>query len=270
MKLTLKKATYMKQVDERQNEILSLLDQENKIYVADLGQKFNVSEVTIRKDLKELEERGLLKRVHGGAEKVRHERVAVESTMSELMVLNIAEKQAIARKALSFVEDGDALLLDASTTTRQLALILVDSDIKNLTIITPSLEIAHDLCVRDDYQTILIGGIVRPSLGTCMGPLAINMLKGLHADKAFIGVNGIDPIVGLTTQHILECEVKRTIIESSTRSFVLADSSKFNAVALGVVAPVTSVDYIISNAKLSPSLKTRIEECGVEVIVAEG
>lgn len=259
----------MKQVDERKNEILALLEQENKVYVTDLGAKFNVSEVTIRKDLKELEDRGLLRRVHGGAERVHHGRVAVESTLGELMVLHMEEKRAIAREAFSFVEHGDALLLDASTTTRELARLLAESDIKDLTIITPSLETAMGLYSRKDFQVILIGGIVRASLATCMGPLATDTLKSLHADKAFIGLNGIDPKVGLTTQNLMECEIKRTILESSTRSFVLADSSKFNTIALGVIGPVSSVDYIISDAKLSPNLRERIEEAGVEIVTAQ-
>lgn len=259
----------MKQVDERKGEILAILEKENKVYVTDLGQKFNVSEVTIRKDLKELEDRGLLRRVHGGAERIHHGRVAVESTLDELIVLHVDEKRDIARRAAQFVDSGDALLLDASTTTRQLAHLLAESpDIVNLTIITTSLEIAMVLCGREDFQTILIGGIVRPSLATCMGPIAIETLKGLHADKAFIGLNGIDPAVGLTTQNLLECEIKHAILESSTRSFALADSSKFNSVALGVIGPVNAVDYIVTDGKVSDNLRARIEELGVEIVVA--
>lgn len=258
----------MRQVDERKNDILAQLEQDNKVYVTELGQKFNVSEVTIRKDLKELEERGLLKRVHGGAERIRHGRVAVESTYSELIEQHIDEKLAIGKKALEVVESGDALLFDGSTTTLQLAKELAASQTTGLTIITPSLEIARTLCVRDDFQVIITGGIIRPSLATCMGPIATDTLHGLHADKGFIGLNGIDATVGLTTQNLLECEIKRTIIESSTRSFVLADSSKFNNVALGVIAPVNAVDFVITDENAPSSLVGRLEEQGIEVIVA--
>ncbi|WP_308615958.1 DeoR/GlpR family DNA-binding transcription regulator [uncultured Enorma sp.] len=258
----------MKQMDERQNSILELLNRENKVYVPDLSEQFNVSEVTIRKDLKDLEDRGLLRRVHGGAERVHDARVAVESTLGQLMLIHMNEKQTIARAAFPLIEDGDAVLLDASTTTRELARLIRASDLSELTIITPAPEIALDLCDNDRFQVILIGGILRPSLKTSMGPIAIDTLKGLHADKAFIGVNGIDIAVGLTTQNLFECEMKRRIIESSTRSYVLADASKTNTVALGVICPVSAVDYIVTDEGVSENLAGRLEEQGVEVIIA--
>lgn len=259
----------MKQNDTRKNDILAILKRENKVHVPDLSERFGVSEVTIRKDLKELEDRGLLRRVHGGAECIRQDRVAVESTLSELVTLHPAEKRAIARRAFGFIEDGDAILLDASTTTRELAHLLRDSDLADLTVITPSAEIAIELVACPHIQVILIGGIMRPSLNTTMGPIATDTLKQLHADKAFIGVNGVDVQVGLTTQNILECEMKRCIIEASTRSFVLADASKLNAIALGVIGAVSAVDYIVTEATISSRLKAKLEERGVEVVTVE-
>ena len=118
-------------------------------------------------------------------------------------------------------------------------------------------------------DTLGIGGIMRPSLNTTMGPIATDTLKQLHADKAFIGVNGVDLQVGLTTQNILECEMKRCIIEASTRSFVLADASKLNAIALGVIGPVSAVDYIVTEATISSRLKAKLEEQGAEVVTVE-
>lgn len=259
----------MKQTDERKDAILENLARENRVYVSELSAAFGVSDVTIRKDLKELEERGLLKRVHGGAERIRQSRAAVESTLDELMSRHMEEKRAIARAALPLIEDGDALILDTSTTTRELARLLRTSPLKDLTVITPTPQIALELCESEDIQVILIGGIIRRTLKTAMGPIATETLKGLHADKAFIGVNGIDPAVGLTTQNILECEVKRQIIASSTRTFVLADASKHNTIALGVIAPVSAVDGIVTDAGISRSFRSRLEETGADVIIAD-
>lgn len=259
----------MRQTDERKQAILDRLAENKRVYVSDLSQEFDVSEVTIRKDLKELEERGELRRVHGGATGVAHSKVAVESTLDELIQIHMAEKRAIAKAAYERISDGDALLLDASTTTRELAHLLAESKHKNITVITTALQIAQELAPCEHIQVIQIGGIIRRSLLTAMGPMATQALRGLHADKAFIGVNGVDIQVGLTTQNMLECEIKHHMIESATQSFVLADSSKMCCIALGVICPVSRVDYIVTDAEGAPGgMIQRLEECGVEVISA--
>lgn len=259
----------MKQTDERKQAILERLAKENRVYVSSLSQEFEVSEVTIRKDLQELEERGELHRVHGGATTLGSGKVSVEPTLDELTLIHVDEKRAIARAAYQFIRDGDALLLDASTTARELAYLLRNGKFQELTVITTALLVAEELASCENIQVIQIGGVIRRSLLTAMGPMATAALKGLHADKAFIGVNGVDPQVGLTTQNMLECEIKRHMIESSTQSFVLADSSKMSGIALGVIAPLNRVDYIITDNKAPENIIRGIEETGVDVIVAE-
>lgn len=259
----------MKQTDERKHAILERLARENKVYVVDLSKEFEVSEVTIRKDLQELEERGDLRRVHGGAVALRPDRVSVESCLDELGTIRMPEKRAIAQAAYKYVSDGDALLLDASTTTMELARLLRDGNRKELTVITTALQVSMELTPCEHIQVIQVGGIIRRSLLTSMGPMATSALKNLHADKAFIGVNGVDPQVGLTTQNMLECEVKRHMIDASTQSFVLADSSKMGCLALGVIAPLNQVDFIVTDAQIRKEFIHKIEERGVDVIVAE-
>ena len=259
----------MRQTDERKQAILDRLTREKRVYVSDLSQEFEVSEVTIRKDLQELEARGELRRVHGGATGAAREKAAVESTLDELSQVHMEEKRAIAHAAYEYVCDGDALLLDASTTTGELAHLLRDGARKNITVITTALQVARELAPCEHIQVIQIGGIIRRSLLTAMGPMATEALRGLHADKVFIGVNGIDPQVGLTTQNMLECEIKRHMIEAATQSFVLADASKMCCIALGVICPVNGVDYVLTDAGASPGIVKRLEECGVEVVVAQ-
>ena len=258
----------MRQSDERKQAILERLGRENRVYVADLSQEFEVSEVTIRKDLQELEERGALKRIHGGAMSHAAGKIAVEATLDELTPIRRTEKRDIARAAYEYLCDGDAVLLDCSTTTRELARLIREGPRRDLTVITPALQISVELAVREDIQVIQIGGIVRRSLFTTMGPSATASLRGLHADKAFIGVNGVDPQIGLTTQNMLECEMKRSIVEASTQSFVLADSSKMCTMALGVICPVQRVDYIITDGGISDAVLRKLEECGVDVKIA--
>lgn len=258
----------MKQVEERKQAIAERLARENRVYVSDLSREFDVSEVTIRKDLKELEERGVLRRTHGGAANL--DKGSVEPPLDELVQIHMEEKRSIARTAYRFVSDGDSLLLDASSTTRELVHLLREGEKKDLTVITTAIQVAQELSPCEHIQVIQIGGLVRRSLVTVMGPMATEALRNLHADKAFIGVNGVDAQVGLTTQNMLECEIKRHIIEASTQSFVLADASKMRCVALGVICPVSRVDYILTDPGVSPTYVSALEDSGADVVVAAG
>lgn len=257
----------MKQAEERKQGILDALLRENRIYVSELSQTYDVSEVTIRKDLKELEERGVLRRIHGGASTLV-DKGAVESTLDVLARTHVEEKKKIARRAYQFLQDGDSILMDASTTVKELALLIRDGSKKDLTVITTAIEVSRELASCEHVQIIQIGGLVRRSLITVMGPLTTANLAGLHADKAFVGVNGVDPVHGLSTQHMLECEVKKNIIEASTQSFVLADASKMRCVALGTICPTNRVDFIITDDGVSAAFVEELEDSGVEVVVA--
>ncbi len=158
---------------------------------------------------------------------------------------------------------------ESITTTRELAHLLRDSRFTSLTVITTALQISQELAPCEYIQVIQIGGIIRRSLFTSMGPMATEALRNLHADKAFIGVNGVDPQVGLTTQNMLECEIKRHMIEASTQSFVLADASKMGCIALGVIAPLNRVDYVVTDQGVPTLTARKIEEAGVDVVIAE-
>jgi len=259
----------MKQTDERKKSILEQLQRNGKIYVSDLSADYNISEVTIRKDLQDLEDQGLLHRVHGGAILIQPERTAVESTLDQLAALHKTEKQQIAKAALPFVEDGDSLLFDTSTSARELARLVMKEPFNSLTIITTSLQLSQELAVCKNINVIQIGGVVRSTLYTTMGPIATETLRELHVDKSFIGVNGVDPKVGLTTQNLLECEVKRNIINASTQSFVLADYSKMYCITMSVIVPVNGVDYIITDKNSPAEIVHQLREKGVQVIIAE-
>jgi DeoR family fructose operon transcriptional repressor len=257
----------LKQSEERKQAILQLLQQENRVYVSDLSDEFEISEVTIRKDLKELEDRALLRRIHGGATNFL-DKAAIEDSLDKLMQSHVEEKKRIAKCAYSYINDGDSILLDASTTTRELVHLIKEGGRKDLTIITPAVQISNELASCEHLQIIQLSGIVRRTLYTVMGPLTTESLRKIHVDKSFIGVNGVDPAVGLTTQNMLECEIKKHIIEASTQSFVLADASKMRCVALSVICPTNRVDYIITDERVSLSFSRQLEESGVEVIIA--
>lgn len=258
----------MKQSDLRKRAILERLRRAGHVYVVDLRNELAVSEVTIRKDLKEMEERHLLRRTHGGAS-VPCGQKAVEPEIGTLLALRTREKRAIAKLAYTFLRDGDSVLLDASSTVRELVHLIRDGSLRDLTVITPCIQVAYELAPCESLQVIQIGGMVRRSLLTVMGPLATDGLELLRPDKSFIGVNGITPRIGLTTQNIMECDIKRRIVDASDRSFVLADASKLHSAALGVIGPVGSVDCIITDMGASESELAALEDEGVEVLRAE-
>ena len=255
----------MKPVDERKRITLEKLQQENRVYVSELSRLFDISEVTIRKDLKELEERGLLKRTYGGATIAA--KVAIESSLDELQLIKVEEKKAIARAAYEFIADNEAVLLDASTTTRELALLIRDGH-KRLTVVTTAVQIAYELARCEHLEVIQIGGLIRRTLYTAMGPVATSTLRGLHVDKAFIGVNGVDTNIGLTTQNLFECEIKHLIIAASTQAYVLADASKMRCVTLGVICPVDRVDFIITDSSIPAEIANEIQAKDVELVIA--
>jgi DeoR/GlpR family transcriptional regulator of sugar metabolism len=161
----------MKQTDERKKSILEQLQRNGKIYVTDLSEEYKISEVTIRKNLQDLEDQGLLHRVHGGAILIQPERTAVESTLDQLAALHRTEKQQIAKAALPFVEDGDSLLFDTSTSAREVARLVMKEPFNSLTIITTSLQLSQELAVCKNINVIQIGGVVRSTLYTTMGRL---------------------------------------------------------------------------------------------------
>lgn len=255
----------IKPVDERKRIILEKLQQENRVYVSELSQLFEISEVTIRKDLKELEERGLLKRTYGGATIVA--KAAIESSLDILQFMKVEEKKAIARAAYEFITDNDAVLLDASTTTRELAYLIRDGH-KRMTVVTTAVQIAYELARCEHLEVLQIGGLIRRTLYTAMGPLATSALRALHVDKAFIGVNGVDINIGLTTQNLFECEIKNLIINASTQAYVLADASKMRCVTLGVICPVDRVDFIITDSSIPGEIEKELRTRDVELIIA--
>ena len=255
----------MKQRETREQGILKELKENNRVYVSDMSAKYNVSEVTIRKDLIELEKNGKLKRIYGGAQPP--ENVAMEPEMASLIKTNMDAKRRIAKKAFQMIAPRDAILIDASSTLGQLVVEIQNHPEKPLTVITSSVAFAATLAGLSHVELIMLGGHVRGSINSVMGPIAMETLKTIHADKAFIGTSGIDLKKGFTTQNIFECEVKRTMIDAAAQSFVLADKSKINRVALGNICPMGRVDYLITDFGFPENMIEAINKTGTDVIV---
>ncbi len=245
--------------EERLEKILTLLDEENRILTKDLPKILNTTAVTIRKDLAILEKRGMLKRTHGGAIKTKS--LYRGQSLTEKEKINLDEKKKIVKKAAGLISNGDTIILDSGSTTSLLA---KEIKHKKITVITNAMNIASEL-VQSEIEVILIGGLLVKETLTLVGPLADSMLRKISSGKLFMGVDGIDFKVGLTTPNLLEANTSRVMMNISGEVIVLVDSSKFGRRSLGVIAEIKDIDRIITTKKLSDSEIKKFTEYKTEV-----
>lgn len=250
--------------EERKSAILDLLKENTKLSVSYICEYFKVSPATIRNDLRELENKGLLKRTHGGVISNLKARYEQNSNQKEVKLLN--EKKLIANAALSFVEDGDTIAIDTGTTTLEFAKLL--SARKRLTVVTNDIEIARILEDIADASIILIGGLVRNGFHCSVGPIAINGISQLFVDKVFIGTNGITIDEGLTTPDINQAVIKKAMIDIASEVILLTDSSKFGYKAFAKFSPISNVNIIITDKRIDSRIIKELKEKEIEVIIA--
>jgi DeoR/GlpR family transcriptional regulator of sugar metabolism len=251
--------------ERRQHAILEELERAGSVSVAALSRALGVSDMTVRRDLEELTARNLLRKVHGGAVPVP--KTAAEPHFVQKQKLNRAEKRAIARAALRFVNDGDTVAFSAGTTTWQIAEAL-KRDRGSLTFITNSTNIALTLQENGWERIVLSGGMFRTPSDALVGPFADRTLKTLNADVLFLGVHGVHPEAGLTTPNVAEAETDRCLIEAAQRVVVVADHTKLGVVALAKIAPLSKVDVFVTDEGADAEVLCEIELAGVRVIVA--
>lgn len=253
--------------NERQIEIINMLKKTPSVKVSELSEKLNVTLVTIRRDLKELEDANMLKRTHGGAINI------VNSSFEELLFekenKNIEEKKAIANAACGMIIEGDTILLDSGTTTLELVKAIKKSQKHNITVVTNAFNVAAELISESKIDTIFIGGNIRYTTSSTVGPMAENALQNIYVDKVFIGINSIDFERGLTTPNLFEAQVKQKMVKAGREIFVLADSSKFNKSSFGIVCPISEVDHIITDKKIDKTYIEHLENEGTEVIIVD-
>lgn len=254
----------MKQ-ENRHKAILSAVEVQGTVRVAELAKQLNVTEMTIRRDLSLLERQGLLKRVHGGGISARGR--SYEPTLQLRKTEHIAEKQRIARIACEFIKEGDFIALDVGSTTYELARHLVDRH--NLTVITPSLLIANLLANQPGLRLILPGGIVRPGETSMIGELSHRAFEMFHIDRLFLGVGGIDSKAGLTEYNWDDTLVKQAMLKTAKQVVALADSSKFERIGTVKIATLESLDVLVTDQEPPLALADVLRKVNVKVIVAQ-
>ena len=263
------KVTFSKilKVKKRQQDILLQLNQKNTVNVAKLANIYNVSGVTIRRDLEQLQKQGLLFRTHGGAILIERRSTDYEFSYSTRKIENILEKEKIARTAANLIEDEEAVIIDAGTTTGQIPKFI--SEKKNLVIITNSIYTSLELGKKIGITVILIGGLLKYDPATLAGIAAEEFLNKFYAKKLFLGVGGISIEHGITYFDLMENELRKVMLMRSEVRIVLADHTKFNKVATVSVGPINSVNKIITDNKTPENIVRKIREMGVEVIIAD-
>lgn len=219
--------------NERQEKILARLRQNGSVKVTVLAKDMDISESTIRRDINELDRRGRLKKVFGGAVAINRDMSPVETDVAQRTLINIREKDIIAEYAASMINDNDFVYIDAGTTTEKMIDYL---DKKSVTYVTNGITHAKKLIQRG-FDAYVIGGLLRSSTEAVIGAAAIEAVQKYNFTKCFMGTNGIDTESGFTTPDIGEAAVKTAVMKKSYVSFVLADHTKF-----GLVSPVTFAD----------------------------
>jgi len=250
-------------IEERRQHILSLIQNEGRVLVGDLSRNLGISQITIRKDLEYLQSKGLVQRTHGGALRIQSSAL-FDPSLQEKQKQHSQEKQRIAEAAAKMVEDSQCVMLDSGTTTTAIAHEL--RRFSQLTVITNAVNIAAELA-STNLEVILIGGSLRKNSFSLVGPLAEDVLEEMHADILFLGVDGFDPEVGLTTPNFLESRVNRAMVKASRRVVAVCDSTKFNRRSLSRIVPPSAVHCVITDRGLSNETAEALRAQNIEVVL---
>jgi len=250
--------------EERQQAIVTQARAEGRVDVTALADGFAVTTETVRRDLTTLERQGLLKRVHGGAIPV--ERLGFEPGLASRDAVMVSEKERIAKAAVAELPPEGSILLDAGTTTARLGEVLPHD--RELTVVTNGLPIAMALSIRPNITVITLGGRLRGRTMAAVDAPALDMLRDLYVDVAFIASNGVSVERGLTTADPAEAAVKKAMLATGRRRVLLADHSKLGNAQLSRFGGVADLDVVVTDTGLDPSLAAEIETAGPKVVRA--
>jgi DeoR/GlpR family transcriptional regulator of sugar metabolism len=247
---------------ERRGAIRGFLANKGEAGITELAAEFDVSEMTIRRDLEDLEDQGVARRVRGGA-------IATVSRSYEPPLATRATeaqdaKRRIAEAAADYIEYGETAILDVGSTTFALAQRLRGRG--GFTIVTPSMQAAAELAGDPNTRVILTGGIVRPGELSLIGDLAESTFAQLNCDVLFLGVGGIHAEKGLTEYNLDDTRVKRAAIKAASRKVALADETKLGRVCLASIASLSEIDVLITDAAPSHPVLAAVREAGVEIV----
>jgi DeoR/GlpR family transcriptional regulator of sugar metabolism len=250
--------------EERRLRIAAQLRRDTRVRVEDLAAAYTVSGETIRRDLQVLEERGILRRVYGGA--VAQESRGWEPNADERSVARLDPKRAIAAAAAALVEPGETVIFDLGTTVAETARALPATFSGRALCV--GLPTAAELAGREGVEVHLAGGQLRRSDLACVGATAEKFFEQFFADRAFVAASGVHPKAGITGERLEETALRQAILAQANEIFVLADATKLGRIAVGRVCSLAQITAVVTDADADPEVVRAIEHAGARVIVA--
>lgn len=250
---------------DRRSVILQKLEKDDKVNVTELSHQFNVSEVTIRKDLRYFEKKNILIRSRGGA--MKRSLVNVDLSIYDRRKQNIKLKEAIGAAAANLIMNGETILLDTGTTVMQLAKHLPKKI--EITVITNSVDITFRLAEYPNIRVIMPGGILRKNSLALVGEQAAESLREFFCDQYFLSADSIDLERGMMTTNIEEASLARINIRNSKKVIALIDSSKFQNKGIKLIASISEIDTLITDSGVPFDILHEIRAMGVKVLVAD-
>lgn len=248
----------------RRDKILDMIREDGRAKVSELSRIFRVTEVTIRQDLQQLEEQGLIVREHGGAFLNN-----ARNNVADLLPVNqqnMEAKNAIAKEALKFINDGETIILDSGSTTTEIAKML--TGFHNLRVITNALNIAMMLGRDTGIDLHVTGGEFKSPTLSLTGDKAAAFFNNIHVDKLFLATAGISLRTGLTYPSTSDLVVKKAMIEAADTVYLVADSTKIGKSSFASLGALSLVDYIITDSHITEEYKKMFADYDIEYIVA--
>jgi DeoR/GlpR family transcriptional regulator of sugar metabolism len=245
---------------ERLQAIMNALRTQDSVSVAELAAEHRVSEMTIRRDLDELAQQGVVRRVRGGALSLLLRGEEPPFAVREREAVEV--KGRIGAEVAGLIADGEAVLLDGGTTALEVARALVE---RRLTVLPLALQAVNALAGAPRVRLVLPGGEVRQGELNVMGPLAESSIKALRFDTAVIGCCGLSAEHGLTAHDLPEVAIKQAAIASARRVIVACDSGKFTRTAFGAVCPISRLDVVVTDSGIPPAERDALVAAGVTV-----
>jgi len=249
---------------DRRTRIIELLEEREFVSVSELAETFQLTEMTVRRDLKALSGEGRLARVRGGATRPRAAQTS--HGFAAAVKRNPEEKSRIAQAAAKLVEPGAAFFYSGSTVAKVAACLPLKAR-PGLTMVTNSLPLIDEVSSWLDPHLVAVGGLYLPQYMAFVGPQAIGTLQELSADTAVVGCDGLSAEGGLTTPHQLVAEVGAMMIERAHRTIVVADFSKVGRRGFAPIAPISAVDVLVTDEAADKAEIAALRDMGLEVII---
>ncbi len=257
----------MRDTSARRQKIVSMIQDCGSVQVLALAGQFDVSTQTIRKDLYYLEGRGVATRCYGGAISSQSVGVITETEVAAKRTLRASEKERIGRAAAALVQPGDSIILDSGTTTAQIARYLPDSE--DIIVVTNDAEVLAQLMTKEHIQIFVLGGALRRKNMAFYGAQTEAALDGLHVDKLFLGVDGLDLGKGITTHFESEAILNRKMAKVTAQVIAVTDSSKVGRRCLHRIIGIDEIDLLITDANVPKDFVQASEGLGCKVVVAK-